>query len=739
MPKPPAGYRTATSSLMKPVTPPSKSDDAQPRFDYPLGAWEGGRFVFKSPAHEQQWNADSFMQGSHHLLWMKGEKLDPARSQLALMGLPHSDDIQLGPDGQLYKPAAASREDPHMMALRAAHLAAEPAQGSAFEMGRRASEKAMPKALQWMAQGGRVEPKVSAANDNWAAVNDNALKRPVAYLSETGPKATLTPAADAYPGIGRFAAMASVVHPVASPPHHSPEADNGSVHERSKNVATRSQVERFAPTYFEALGKEVAKYEADNPFFTRVGQRLKAGALDMDAASAANVGAAALVRLQRLAPYFDRIDRGENYGSVTTDPSDVAAHNSSDPNQPLPPQSPLTLDDIGLLADYYTATPEERLAQRKQMAGLSAQMLSDAATSHATSAAIARHPAVRAVARAIGEKRYRDAAEILKTYPLGIMGQIGVEGLPSALPGLAASLVNPALGAAVFAGSDATNAYGSALLSSLEAQGVDTTDPLAIQKALSAPDIREVAEKYASKWAMGSAAVGSVTGGVGGKVMSGAGKSIVEAAETEGVKTLAETGVELAQAIEKAAGKKGTGPAGQSQVNAKMARELEQKLFDAQRNFLTEGQARKLTGETRRIIMVTENRLPEGAARDFQEGGVGSFFEIESEMPMVPALEYKNPAPRGRNFIKLDLPEIAPDGTHIVLNDAKTRMATFNKGAARDTLNRLNRLRIASQQNEHSNVKAIWELPNEYLAQEAREFLRLNGHRNTVVVRVRRK
>jgi hypothetical protein len=155
------------------------------------------------------------------------------------------------------------------------------------------------------------------------------------------------------------------------------------------------------------------------------------------------------------------------------------------------------------------------------MASVSAEMLGDAAASRATSAAIARHPAVQAVARAIGEKRYRDAAEILKAYPLGIMGQVGVEGFPSALPGLVASLVNPALGAAVFAGSDAANAYGGALLSSLETQGIDTTDPLAIQKALSDPNIRDAAEKYASKWAIGSAAVGLATGGVGGKVVGG--------------------------------------------------------------------------------------------------------------------------------------------------------------------------------------------------------------------------
>jgi hypothetical protein len=185
---PPPGYRktapTATPPVIsRPPLPEDRGDSV--RMPYPLGAWTGDKFVFKSPEAEKQWHADSFLQGSHHLLWMKGRRLRPDENTLASMGLPPSDDVYQGPDGQHYQTTPASREDPHMTMLRAAHLAAEPPQGNASAMGQRASLKALPQAMAMMAQGGRVEAKPLAANDNHTAANDNAASQALIAPTKT--------------------------------------------------------------------------------------------------------------------------------------------------------------------------------------------------------------------------------------------------------------------------------------------------------------------------------------------------------------------------------------------------------------------------------------------------------------------------------------------------------------------------------------------------------------------------
>ena len=204
MPRPPIGNRSAALPVAKPILPrPALPEDGGRGSGYPLGAWQrDGSFKFHSPEAEQQWHADSFMQGSHHLHWMKGRPLSADETKLAEMGLPHSDDVYQGPDGQHYQSTQASREDPHLRAIRAAHLAEEPAVGLATEMARRASLKALPRALAAMA----------AANDNRRAANENlpSLAGPSSGKAESAESTASS--VKTYPGIGRFAAMAKATN-----------------------------------------------------------------------------------------------------------------------------------------------------------------------------------------------------------------------------------------------------------------------------------------------------------------------------------------------------------------------------------------------------------------------------------------------------------------------------------------------------------------------------------------------
>ena len=214
MPRPPIGYRSTSLLVAKPTVPrPALPEDRgeDGRLNYPLGAWQGdGSFKFYSPDAARQWNADSFMQGSHQQHWMKGRPLSPDETKLAEMGLPHSDDVYRGPDGQRYQSTPASREDPHLRAIRAAHLAAEPVQGSATEMGKRASLRALPKAMEAMARDDRmlVAAKSAAANDNRAAANENKPNAKETASGRPGASETQMSPAKTYPGIGRFAATA---------------------------------------------------------------------------------------------------------------------------------------------------------------------------------------------------------------------------------------------------------------------------------------------------------------------------------------------------------------------------------------------------------------------------------------------------------------------------------------------------------------------------------------------------
>lgn len=490
---PPLGNQRTLASLAGLQSLPVAGEMKRP-IPYPLGRWRDGKFDFHSPEAEQQWEQDSYSQGTSHLTWMKGRRLRPEEKALADLGVPRSDDTFMGPDGHHYQSNLETQEPAHLRALRGSYLAKEPPDGSAFEMGQRAIQKSMPAAQAWIraqaATPGPAKREISVpANDNRTtfdlgatATNDNNPNRPPAAASQAQ-----------YPRFGRFAPIQKV----------DGVADLG----RSKAVATRSLVERLAPTNFEALARDVEKYEADNPALVRLGQRLDAGILNIKSGIAAWAGSADATSLQRMAPYLERIEKGEPISEVLPTLS----------NGQLDPSLDLTRLEVDFIRRYY-GTPEDRKELHQELTASIGKLLAEAATTRAESEAIARHPAVQALAKALHEGRYLDAAKITKTYPIGMVAQVGVEGLPSMLPGLAASAIDPALGAVIFAGSDSATAYGNALLDSLAAQGIDVADGDAIQTALDDPDIRNTAMKYAKSHAAGAAALALVTGGIGGKV-----------------------------------------------------------------------------------------------------------------------------------------------------------------------------------------------------------------------------
>ena len=126
---------------------------------------------------------------------------------------------------------------------------------------------------------------------------------------------------------------------------------------------------------------------------------------------------------------------------------------------------------------------------------------------------------------------------------------------------------------------------------------------------------------------------------------------------------------------------------------------------------LTEAQARKLGGDNKGLIYVTETPRGSEAAKDLQAGTSGAFSDLATQKPAVPALRFDNPNEKGVNYVKFDGIEKAPDGSTVLLIDAKTKMATFNDGAVRDTVASLERVKGALEQNPGSfqiRRRRIW-------------------------------
>jgi filamentous hemagglutinin len=150
---------------------------------------------------------------------------------------------------------------------------------------------------------------------------------------------------------------------------------------------------------------------------------------------------------------------------------------------------------------------------------------------------------------------------------------------------------------------------------------------------------------------------------------------------------------------------------------------------------LTESQARKLTGANRGLIYVTETPRGGSAAQQFQAGTAGSFSDIATGKTVVPALRYDNPNPGGVNYIKFDGVEMAPDGSAVLLLDAKTKLPLWSQAAQDSVRATLKRVRKALEQNPRYRV--IYEFPNEAAKNQASKFITSRGYDDIISVRTR--
>ena len=249
----------------------------------------------------------------------------------------------------------------------------------------------------------------------------------------------------------------------------------------------------------DPLAQAIEAYEAENPFFTRQGQRLEAGTLGLgrDIATMGAVGAAQVYG--RVSPYLDQIDAGATFDELN------------------PPLSAGMSEDTRIVRNYYFASPIERQGMRDQLQSAVTASAIQAVDLGRQAAAIPRNPVVEATTKALNEERFSDAWRSFITDPLGFIGQIGVESAPRMIPGLAlAPVTGPVAG---FGVASAFGEYGNAIYQGLQDAGVDVTDGNAVRAAFSDP---AVMRDVLSKARIRAAAIGgfdALSGGIASKTL----------------------------------------------------------------------------------------------------------------------------------------------------------------------------------------------------------------------------
>jgi hypothetical protein len=174
----------------------------------------------------------------------------------------------------------------------------------------------------------------------------------------------------------------------------------------------------------------------------------------------------------------------------------------------------LTLDQDPLGIEYMT--PEQRATLRgsfQQAAGSNAATI---ATAQAAKAVLPAPPVVSDVMRAKG---FGEAISAFMQDPVRFVAAVGPESLVQSAPGIAAAVVMPggaAAKAATFGVGSFGVDYGSSLLEALGREGVDMSDPAALQRAAAnGPLMRRAAAQ-----AMAHAAVVGTVDGLSGGVAS---------------------------------------------------------------------------------------------------------------------------------------------------------------------------------------------------------------------------
>lgn len=244
------------------------------------------------------------------------------------------------------------------------------------------------------------------------------------------------------------------------------------------------------------LSERVEQYEAENPFWTRLGQRLTAGAYNIASAAESIKGAGWAEMTPALLPLLDRLDAGESLGSLRREAAGAGVD--------------------AQLMKYANAAPEDRAAIRQRFLEVGPEATERAVEYVAKSAAIPRNPAVQEFGQQINAGDYGAATKTFLANPVGIIAQIGTESAPTMLPALAAGIVNPALGAAVMGGSSGAQEYGSSILEYMGQNGVDTTDPAAVTAAMRDPSMLKAATDYATKRGLIIGTIDAATGKLAG-------------------------------------------------------------------------------------------------------------------------------------------------------------------------------------------------------------------------------
>jgi hypothetical protein len=223
------------------------------------------------------------------------------------------------------------------------------------------------------------------------------------------------------------------------------------------------------------LTEQVEQYEAENPFFTRLQQRLRSGGLQLrqgvDAIFAANVA--------NDLDIMDSIDKG-------ADPAAMFE------GQPL-------TDWMRRALQYGNVPAKDRGTMRAESEAEFGELVESIVGTQAKIAAIPRNPVVEATGQALNAGRFEDAWKAFTVDPLGYLGQIGTESLPQMAPGVALAPVAGPLGMA--AGS-AFSEYGPSIIAGLQEAGIDTSDPAALARALRDPTTLARVKEFAAKRAL---------------------------------------------------------------------------------------------------------------------------------------------------------------------------------------------------------------------------------------------
>lgn len=246
--------------------------------------------------------------------------------------------------------------------------------------------------------------------------------------------------------------------------------------------------------------EKVAKYEAENPFWTRLGQRLTAGGYNIASSLGGIRAAGAGSKLANLGPLFDKIDAGQ----PVTDEEIAAASQAA-------PGSGLELD----IVQYRLLSPAARQNYRADLEKQFASGAEQYEKFAEKSAAIPRNPAVEAFGKQLKDKDYLGAMETFAKNPVGIVAQVGTESAPAMLPALVVGYRNPQLGAAIMGGSSAAQEYGSSVMDYLADAGVNTSDVGAIMAAMRNPELMNKASQFASTRSQMVGAMDALTGRLG--------------------------------------------------------------------------------------------------------------------------------------------------------------------------------------------------------------------------------